>query len=90
MILAAGERGWIDADAAMREALTSMRRAGADMIISYYAREMAGGDRGCGSPAVKVLVTRGGGDAGAGAGAGAASGGHQVVALPAALDVTRS
>ncbi|MQA90704.1 MAG: porphobilinogen synthase [Gemmatimonas sp.] len=39
MIMAAGERGWIDTDRAMREALTSIKRAGADMIISYYARE---------------------------------------------------
>jgi porphobilinogen synthase len=43
MILAAGERGWIDADAAMREALTAIKRAGADMIITYWAREMARG-----------------------------------------------
>jgi porphobilinogen synthase len=41
MIIAAGERGWIDADAAMREALTGIRRAGADMIITYYARQFA-------------------------------------------------
>jgi porphobilinogen synthase len=43
MIIAAGERGWIDADAAMREALTGMKRAGADMIITYYARQFARG-----------------------------------------------
>ncbi len=43
MILAAGERGWIDADAAMREALTAIKRAGADMIITYYARQLARG-----------------------------------------------
>ncbi|HYW06070.1 MAG TPA: porphobilinogen synthase [Longimicrobium sp.] len=41
MIVAAGERGWIDADRAHREALTSIKRAGADMIISYYARQFA-------------------------------------------------
>jgi porphobilinogen synthase len=41
MILAAGERGWLDADAAMREALTGIKRAGADLIITYYARELA-------------------------------------------------
>jgi porphobilinogen synthase len=41
MILAAGERGWIDGDAAMREALTGIKRAGADMIITYYARQFA-------------------------------------------------
>jgi len=43
MILAAGERGWIDTDAAMREALTGIKRAGADMIITYYARQFARG-----------------------------------------------
>lgn len=41
MILAAGEKGWIDPDRAMREALTSIKRAGADLIITYYAREFA-------------------------------------------------
>lgn len=41
MILAAGERGWLDGDAAMREALTGIKRAGADMIITYYARQFA-------------------------------------------------
>jgi porphobilinogen synthase len=43
MILAAAERGWIDGDRAMREALTSIRRAGADRVITYYAREFARG-----------------------------------------------
>lgn len=43
MIIAAGERGWIDVDAAMREALTGIKRAGADMIITYYARQFARG-----------------------------------------------
>lgn len=42
-ILAAGERGWLDAPAAMREALLSIRRAGADMIVTYWAREFARG-----------------------------------------------
>jgi porphobilinogen synthase len=41
MIMAAGERGWIDADRAMQEALVSIRRAGADMIITYWARQFA-------------------------------------------------
>lgn len=40
-ILAAGERGWLDAAAAMREALLAIRRAGADLIITYWAREFA-------------------------------------------------
>ena len=39
-IMAAIERGWLD-ERAMREALTSIRRAGADVIISYWAREFA-------------------------------------------------
>lgn len=43
MVMAAAERGWIDADRAMREALGSIRRAGADMIVTYYARQFARG-----------------------------------------------
>jgi porphobilinogen synthase len=44
-IMAAAERGWIDGDAAMREALVSIRRAGADIIVTYYARQFVrGGD----------------------------------------------
>ncbi len=38
-IMAAGKLGWLDADRAMREALLSIRRAGADLIITYWARE---------------------------------------------------
>jgi porphobilinogen synthase len=41
MIQAAGERGWLDADRAMEEALVSIRRAGADLVITYYARQYA-------------------------------------------------
>lgn len=41
MIMAAAERNWIDRDGAMLEALTSIKRAGADMIITYYAKEFA-------------------------------------------------
>ncbi|HVF57762.1 MAG TPA: porphobilinogen synthase [Pyrinomonadaceae bacterium] len=41
MIKAAAERGWIDEKRAMLETLTSIRRAGADIIITYYAREAA-------------------------------------------------
>ncbi len=40
MIKAAGERGWIDADAVMLEELTSIKRAGARFIITYAAREV--------------------------------------------------
>ena len=38
-IMAAAQLGWLDGPRAMREALLSIRRAGADMIISYWARE---------------------------------------------------
>jgi porphobilinogen synthase len=38
-ILAAGRLGWLDAGRAMEEALVSIKRAGADMIVSYWARE---------------------------------------------------
>jgi porphobilinogen synthase len=40
-ILAAGRLGWLDADRAMVEALTAIRRAGADLIITYWATEFA-------------------------------------------------
>jgi len=42
-IMAAAERGWLDENAAMREALTAIRRAGADLIITYWARQFARG-----------------------------------------------
>jgi porphobilinogen synthase len=41
MIRAAGERGWLDAEATALEALTCMKRAGADIVISYFARTAA-------------------------------------------------
>ena len=41
MVKAAGERGWIDFDRVLMESLISIRRAGADMIITYGAREAA-------------------------------------------------
>jgi len=41
MIQAAAERGWIDRDRAMMESLIGIRRAGADVVISYFAREAA-------------------------------------------------
>jgi len=37
MIQAAAERGWIDGDRAMMDSLLSIRRAGADIIITYFA-----------------------------------------------------
>jgi len=39
MIKAAAQTGWIDGDKCMMEALTSIKRAGADLIISYHALE---------------------------------------------------
>jgi porphobilinogen synthase len=41
MIKAAAERGWIDERRVMMETLTSIRRAGADIIVTYYARDAA-------------------------------------------------
>jgi len=41
MLKAAGQLGWLDEDRAVLEALTGIRRAGADIIITYYAREAA-------------------------------------------------
>jgi porphobilinogen synthase len=41
MLKAAARNGWIDEPRAMMEMLTSIRRAGADMIITYYARVAA-------------------------------------------------
>ena len=40
MIMAAGQLGWLDAERAMAESITSIRRAGADVVITYWAREM--------------------------------------------------
>jgi porphobilinogen synthase len=42
MLKAAGERGWIDERQAVLETLTAIRRAGADIVITYHAREAAG------------------------------------------------
>lgn len=41
MVMAAAARGWIDADQAMMEALLSIKRAGADMILTYFAARAA-------------------------------------------------
>ncbi len=41
MLKAAARNGWIDEPRAMMETLTSIRRAGAEIIITYYAREAA-------------------------------------------------
>jgi porphobilinogen synthase len=42
MIMAAAERGLLDERAAVLEALAAVKRAGADMIVSYWAAEVAG------------------------------------------------
>jgi porphobilinogen synthase len=41
MLKAAAKNGWIDEPRAMMETLTAIRRAGADIIITYYARQAA-------------------------------------------------
>jgi porphobilinogen synthase len=41
MIQAAAERGWIDGDRVMMDSLVAIRRAGADIIITYFARQAA-------------------------------------------------
>jgi porphobilinogen synthase len=41
MLMAAAERGWIDERAATLETLTSIKRAGADLILTYHAKKAA-------------------------------------------------
>ncbi|MBA3655054.1 MAG: porphobilinogen synthase [Actinobacteria bacterium] len=41
MVKAAAERGWIDGDAVALEHLTAIKRAGADVILTYFAGEIA-------------------------------------------------
>jgi len=41
MIKAAAQLGWLDEEKAMMESLTAIRRAGADIILTYFAREAA-------------------------------------------------
>jgi porphobilinogen synthase len=41
MLQAAGQRGWIDARRAMVEVLTGIRRAGADLVVTYHARDVS-------------------------------------------------
>jgi porphobilinogen synthase len=41
MIKAAGKNGWLDEQTAMMEALLSIRRAGADLILTYFAKDAA-------------------------------------------------
>lgn len=41
MIVAAAQRGWLDLDRAILESLTSIKRAGADIILTYFAKDVA-------------------------------------------------
>ncbi len=41
MVKAAAERGWIDEKAVVMESLTAMTRAGANILISYWAKDVA-------------------------------------------------
>lgn len=41
MVMAAAEKGWLDKDRAMMEMLISIKRAGADMILTYFAKQAA-------------------------------------------------
>jgi porphobilinogen synthase len=41
MIKAAAQRGWLDGERVMKETLLSMKRAGADIILTYFAKEFA-------------------------------------------------
>ncbi|MFN4199129.1 MAG: porphobilinogen synthase, partial [Flavobacterium sp.] len=40
MIKAAAEKGWLDHDAVMMEQVTAIKRAGADIIASYFAKDV--------------------------------------------------
>ncbi len=41
MVKAAAQKGWIDEKRVVLESLTSMKRAGADIIITYWAKDVA-------------------------------------------------
>ena len=41
MVKAAAEYGWIDESSVVLETLTSMKRAGADLILTYFAKQIA-------------------------------------------------
>ena len=41
MVEAAAANGWIDRESAIMETLTSIRRAGADVVLTYWASEVA-------------------------------------------------
>ena len=41
MIQAAAKNGWVDGERVMMESLTSIKRAGADLILTYFAKDAA-------------------------------------------------
>jgi len=41
MVKAAAEKGWLDGESTMLESLTSIKRAGANIILTYFAKEVA-------------------------------------------------
>jgi porphobilinogen synthase len=41
MLMAAAERGWLDRDKTMLESLLAFKRAGADGVLTYFARDAA-------------------------------------------------
>ena len=41
MIKAAAQKGWLDGERVMKESLLSIKRAGADVILTYFAKEFA-------------------------------------------------
>ncbi|MDP7237153.1 MAG: porphobilinogen synthase, partial [Candidatus Latescibacteria bacterium] len=41
MIRAAGQMGWIDENRVMMESLVAIKRAGADLILTYFAKDAA-------------------------------------------------
>jgi porphobilinogen synthase len=41
MLIAAAERGWLDRDQTMLESLLAFKRAGADGVLTYFARDAA-------------------------------------------------
>ena len=46
MLQAAAERGWLDSTARRHERLLGIRRAGADRVVTYFAKDFAGRYRG--------------------------------------------
>jgi porphobilinogen synthase len=58
MIHAAADRGWLDLRRAMQETAVCLRRAGADLLITYFARELANGLNATAAVAQTALETR--------------------------------